>query len=211
MKRILLALMALLMALSSFAQDGETLRFMGIPVDGKKTDMIAALQQKGFEYDKDNQLLTGEFNGNDCFIIISTNHNKVDRIIVGYNQSCDEATIKIAYNNLLEQFQSNGKYYDLENKYLSPNEDISYGINIQNKQYDAAFLYRTPKLEKALAEMNAVSADDIDWMNQVKSKTSKVFQVATGMVWFKIVDTYGRYSLAIYYENLVNRPHGEDL
>ena len=211
MKKAFLFLVMVLITLSSLAQENNVIRFMGIPVDGKKSDMISALCQKGFEYDKTSDRLIGEFNGLPSFIIVSTNHNKVDRIIVGYGSSCDEPTIKNTYNELLQQFQSNGKYYDLENKYLSRDEDISYGITVEKKQYDAAFLYRTPELEKALSEMNSVSVEDADWMVQLKSKTSKVFQVATGMVWFKIVEDYGRYSLAIYYENLINRPHGEDL
>lgn len=32
-----------------------------------------------------------------------------------------------------------------------------------------------------------------------------------GTVWYMIVDQYGRYRIAIFYENLNNMPNGDDL
>jgi len=35
--------------------------------------------------------------------------------------------------------------------------------------------------------------------------------LADGDVWFMIHENYGRYNIGLYYDNLHNRPHGEDL
>jgi len=32
-----------------------------------------------------------------------------------------------------------------------------------------------------------------------------------GHVWFKITEYYGKYYISMYYDNLKNRPNGEDL
>jgi hypothetical protein len=57
-------------------------KFMGIPVDGFKKDMIQKLKAKGFEYDNEIDLLTGEFNGEKVNIFVATQSNKVWRIVV---------------------------------------------------------------------------------------------------------------------------------
>ena len=83
---------------------------MGIPVDGSKTQVIQKLKEKGFVHDSINDCLIGQFNGMDSHIFISTNKNKVDRIMVCNANTTDETNIRIAYNNLLQQFNSNSKY-----------------------------------------------------------------------------------------------------
>ncbi len=40
---------------------------------------------------------------------------------------------------------------------------------------------------------------------------SGLSSLADGVIWFTILDYYGEYRIALYYENLHNRPHGEDL
>ncbi len=64
------------------AQEDVT-KFLGIPVDGTKSEMINKLLNKGFtrtKYDRD--VLTGEFNGMNVNIMVQTINNKVWRIIV---------------------------------------------------------------------------------------------------------------------------------
>ena len=47
MKKILLAIILLLTSISSYAQSDIT-KFLGIPVDGSKSEMIRQLKDKGF-------------------------------------------------------------------------------------------------------------------------------------------------------------------
>lgn len=181
MKRLIIIILALFAGIAISAQtNSNVLKFMGIPVDGSKTQVIQELKEKGFKYDSTNDCLTGQFNGQDSHIIVSTNKNKVDRIIVRNTNTTNETNIRIAYNNLLQQFNSNSKYITIEeNKPISEDEDISYEMSIHNKRYEAVFY----------------------------SKES----ITQGCVWFMIYEFRSEYSIAIFYENLNNRPNGEDL
>lgn len=77
----------------SYAQDDVT-KFLGIPVDGYKPEMIKKLEEKGFAYDKTNDLLEGEFNGENVYITVSTNNNKVWRILIIDKTTRGETAIK---------------------------------------------------------------------------------------------------------------------
>lgn len=174
-------MLALFVSIAISAQtNSNVLKFMGIPVDGNKTQVIQKLKEKGFVYDSFNDCLIGQFNGMDSHIFISTNKNKVDRIMVCNANTTDETNIRIAYNNLLQQFNSNSKYITIEeNKPISEDEDISYEMSIHNKRYEAIF---HPKES-----------------------------ITQGCVWFMICEFLSKYYIAIFYENLNNRPNGEDL
>lgn len=76
------------------AQD-RALKFLGIPVDGYKSEMIQKLRDKGYIYSKNGgeDVLTGEFNGTDVNIYIVTNNNKVADISLNY----DSVLHKIVY------------------------------------------------------------------------------------------------------------------
>lgn len=68
--------------MSMYAQSDVT-KFLGIPVDGFKPDMIRALKAKGFVSSiTDKDILEGEFNGTQVNVYTATNNNKVYRIMV---------------------------------------------------------------------------------------------------------------------------------
>lgn len=124
--------------LSSFAQKDVT-KFLGIPIDGTKPDMIQKLKAKGFTTYEEG--LVGEFNGYKVFLSPVTNNNKVYRIVVAILPSCDETQIRIRFNNLCNQFENNRNYIPAKEKQMiREDEDISYEITIHSKQYQAAFL-----------------------------------------------------------------------
>lgn len=66
-----------IMAISMSAQNDVT-TFLGIPVDGFKSEMKQKLVSKGFVPKKvgTNEFLEGEFNGTDVHVYIATNNNK---------------------------------------------------------------------------------------------------------------------------------------
>lgn len=39
----------------------------------------------------------------------------------------------------------------------------------------------------------------------------KLMSLVSGNVWFTIHERYGKYQIGIYYDNIKNRPDGEDL
>lgn len=109
-KKNSLLFILLMYSLTMLAQKDIT-KFMGIPVDGFKKDMIQKLKAKGFEYDNEIDLLTGEFNGEKVNIFVATQSNKVWRIVVADAIERNEHDIKIRFNNLYDQFNDNPKYF----------------------------------------------------------------------------------------------------
>ena len=103
--------MLLISSLFVYAQQDVT-KFLGIPVDGSKSEMIQKLKAKGYTSSQHNkEILVGEFNGTDVNIHIATNNNKVCRIMVCDANSIDEGGIRIRFNRLCEQFKKNKKRY----------------------------------------------------------------------------------------------------
>jgi hypothetical protein len=182
-KIFVLVFMQFLLSVSLYAQKDVT-QFLGIPVDGTKSEMIAKLKAKGYTSNSlDKNILVGEFNGREVNIHIVTNNNKVYRIMVIDAISQSEGSIKIRFNYLCQQFDNNKKYVSatLSDQTISEDEDISYEMSVNNKRYQAAF-YQSP---------------NIDFKK---------------LVWFTINEfSYGKYRIAIYYDNEYNMANGEDL
>ena len=177
MKKLLLFILFVSVAIGANAQN--TIKFLGIPVDGTKREMISKLEAKGYEYNSYDDSLTGEFNGQDVMIMIHTVNNRVWRIAVTYEFGTTETNIKITFNNLFDQFSNNGKYICVQGDKLSDNDDISYEMSVHNKRYDAYFIPKDTSIN--------------------------------GCVWYTIGEIYGKYAIAIFYENNDNAANGEDL
>lgn len=138
-KKTLWLFMLLILPVALFAQKDVT-QFLGIHVDGNKSEMIQKLKDKGFTSNPhEEDVLSGEFNGIDVRIIIATNNNKVRRIAVVDANPTSEANIKIRFNNLLQQFQNNKKYLYTPDSTIAKytilqDEDISYELLV-NKSH----------------------------------------------------------------------------
>lgn len=188
MKKLLSILTMLVLSISMYAQR-EVTKFLGIPVDGTKSEMIRKLKAKGFKViSYKDGYLTGKFNGSEVFLYVQTNNNKVWRIAVADVNSVDESQIKIRFNNLCWQFLDNPKYVPANDEVfiLSDDYDIGYEISIHHKQIDASFRQK----------ISDVVDDDIDYR----------------AVWFTIIGyKNGKYRIALYYENRYNAANGEDL
>ncbi len=146
MKRLAILCIMAIVAISMFAQKDLT-TFLGIPVDGSKTEMKQKLVSKGFVPKKlgTNEFLEGEFNGTDVQVYIATNNNKVYRIMLCDVNTQNEANIKIRFNKLVGQFENNKRYVSFDKFKLSDEENISYEMNVNKKNYDALF-YRVSSL-----------------------------------------------------------------
>lgn len=146
--------MLLMLAMSAHAQNDVT-KFLGIPVDGTKSEMIRQLKAKGYSYDQYNDRLTGEFNGTKVEIYVVTTNNKVSRIMVCDANYVDERSIQIRFNRLCDQFKNNSKYLTFGDYTIPDDEDISYEINVHNKRYQAAF-YQMPNKETIQEEAQSI-------------------------------------------------------
>lgn len=96
MKKLFLLFLVLLTCVVSYGQEVSSVtRFLGIPIDGTKAEMISKLKDKGFtSVPETDGMLEGEFNGKDVYVIVQTNNRKVWRIAVMDKNKCDEAQIK---------------------------------------------------------------------------------------------------------------------
>ena len=228
MKKLLFSLLATLLTLSLYAQNDVT-TFLGIPVDGFKSEMRQKLIDKGFTPKKvgNNEYLEGEFNGTDVHIYIATNNNKVYRIMVCDANTQDEANIKIRFNKLVNQFENNKRYTALDQYTISDTEDISYEMLVHKKNFDALF-YQNPDMEKVdtLALQYKIREQLLEKYKpeQLENPTEEMNQevqaiaMRIGMdmifkkpVWFRICESYREYYITMYYDNEYNHANGEDL
>lgn len=191
MKKLFSILVMVLCTFAVSAQEKEVTKFLGIPVDGYRTEMREKLISKGFtpKTIQGKEFFEGEFNGYDVHVYIVTNNNKVWRIMLCDALGQDEANIKIRFNNLVSQFENNKRYISTEDQTIPNKEDISYEIAVHNKKYEAIFFQSNGPLytEKQLEETEKRS------------------------VWFCITRSYGSYYITMYYDNEYNKANGEDL
>ncbi len=222
MKKSLFIAMLLALPITISAQQDVT-QFLGIPIDGSKTEMIKKLKAKGFRnnpYLKD--CLVGEFNGINVNVYIVTNNDKVYRIMVCDANNIDERSIQIRFNKLCEQFENNPKYISLsENQTIPEKEDISYEMTVNNKRYEATFFQKpttdsitikkdvnTFLSSKYTEEELENPTEDIE-LHAIKYIINKYYSKKS--VWFMISSSMGKYYIAMYYDNEYNRANGEDL
>lgn len=138
-----------------------------------------------------------------------------------------EADIKIRFNNLVNQFKNNKRYTALADYTLSESEDISYEMTVNNKNYEAAF-YQIPDEEKvdtlAMQEQFRKEALKKYSPEQLENPTEEINREVQSMtikmwtdllfkksVWFRICEIYGKYYIAMFYDNEYNHANGEDL
>ena len=228
MKKILTCLIMAFWAVTMNAQKDVT-TFLGIPVDGRKSEMKRKLIAKGYVPKKvgKNEFLEGEFNGTDVNIYIVTNNNKVYRIMVCDASNKNEADIKIRFNNLVRQFKNNKRYIATDDYTLSESVDISYEMAVNNKRFEAVF-YQDLDPEKtdtvALREqlknevLQKYTPEQLENPTEEINKELERLILMKGMdilfkksVWFRICEIYGEYYIALFYDNVYNMANGEDL
>lgn len=229
MKRICVLLISSFIALTVSAQKSVT-KFLGIPVDGFKSEMKQKLIAKGFEYNSYSDDFSGEFNGVEVYLSIVTNNNKVWRITVVDKVELNETDIKIRFNKLWSQFMRNEKYLPAggEDFSIPQDEDISYNILVNKKRYEACF-YQLDKTKDDIKEeitqklLEKYTLEEIN--NPPKKKEKEISDFATiegakvaseamdlnKSVWFMINEKYGKYRIVMYYDNEYNHSDGEDL
>lgn len=231
MKRLLCTAIALVCAVTLQAQEEEQdiTKFLGIPIDGTKAEMIEKLKAKGFRSMPNTDMLEGEFNGTDVYVGVITNNNKVYRIGLIDKNGQDETNIKIRFNSLCQQFENHSKYISMMDgdQTISEDEDISYEMTVNNKRYQASF-YQKPLIDSTLSIKIAEKAksdlltkytieeisnpsDEIssEIINLIAKYTADL--VMKKNVWFMISESYGRYYISMFYENKNNEANGEDL
>lgn len=226
MKKVLLSLVLCCISIVTIAQTDVT-KFLGIPVDGNKSEMMRKLKSKGFiQKPYAEGVLTGKFNGMDVNVHIATNNDKVCRIMVCDANTMDEASIRIRFNVLCEQFKNNSKYcsFSEEDPKLKEDENISYEMTVHKKRYEAIF-YQLPDTTAANYNEEIQSLVYSKYTKeQLENPSEEISQdiykmaamyaldkAAKKPVWFMISENYGQYYITMFYDNEYNRANGEDL
>lgn len=225
MRRIFFIVMCTLCTTCIDAQI-EVTKFLGIPVDGSKQQMISQLKAKGYKYDPTLDYLTGEFNGRDVNIHIATNNNKVYRIVLEDALYSSETDIKIRFNTLCRQFKNNEKYLkpSLNEYEISETEDISFEMSCHNKRYEASYyqvtnqldsVTMTNKLQEFLFSKYGKDLSNLTEEQKMDVLASSLLFYLNlyedNSVWFMINRRYGKFGILMYYDNNHNRANGEDL
>ena len=231
MKKLFFLLIMMLGLNVAFAQKDVT-TFLGIPVDGYKSEMKQKLIRKGFTLKYAGtkyEHLEGEFNGKDVNLFIGTQNNKVWRIMVCDAKNISESQIKIRFNNLVRQFEKNKRYTSFDYKQtIDEDVDISYEMSIHKKEFTANFFQkpdeekidtlemtlraREKMLEKYSADQLENMTDEIQ-QEMLKQLLLVAYEAATKKhIWFSIAESgYNEYYIVLYYDNEYNHADGEDL
>lgn len=197
------------------------IKFLDIPVDGNRNTLETALKAKGFsrEY-RTSEVLEGVFNGETVELIISTNHDVVDRIQIKYPY-LQEEEIRIKFNNLISRYGRTGKYVTLRNNQpISETEPFAKNLAFNKKRYDAIFYFLEPDVDAVtwkasfMKEYNKRYSKDLQTLSQEEVEEimfclpEEIVNSISGVVWFYLRNSN---HLEVFYDNMKNRPHGEDL
>lgn len=221
MKKILMMLFLMLTSIVSIAQN--PFMFMGVPIDGNKAQFVKELS-KVYSYYSETDSFEGRFNGRSSWISVRENHGKVDRIMVMDAIGSSETDIRISYNNLLQKFNSNPKFFAVnDNQPIPEGEDISYEMMINNKKYEASYHFDSyygytdeailTEFKNEIGEEKYETLDNEQLeriLNNLRIK-GRLQDILDNSVWFTVYEHYGKYYIVLYYDNLKNAPNGEDL
>lgn len=181
MKKHLAFAVMLLIASVCLAQRSVT-KFMGVPVDGTKSEMVKKLETKGFVYDSSTDMLFGKYEGKDVYVTVHTKRKVVWKVGMSFVKSYDRNEAKNMFNEMCRQFERRMTgYVSLfgdRSQEIPEDEDIYYESLSRGKQYQAAYLQ---------------DGDDAKF------------------VWFVLDEHYGRFTLTIYFENSYNGTGEEDM
>ena len=229
MKRHILTFASLLVTMLVFAQKDIT-QFLGIPIDGTRTELMNKIKKKGFKKAKfsGRTILTGQFNNTDVNIDVITNGDKAYRVIVWDTKPFNKRMIRIRYNNLYHKLENHPKYLSQEGGHSIPdNEDIAYEMTANGKNYQAVFFQKPSEYGDSLIynqtladitsrtlsqELHNLSEEEFNKeVNKVyRDKLSTL--CLNKRVWFTILEQdFNKYVIAMYYENVYNSNNGEDL
>lgn len=223
MKKLFSIAVLCMLSAVMLAQEKDVTKFLGIPVDGSKAELIRKLLGKGYRIDPNNiNILEGEFNGRDVDIHVVTNNNKVYRVMIADATLVGERDIQIRFNELCRQFENNSRYVAYRNDQTIPEgENISYEMLVHKKRYEAVF-YQAPVEPDSLAVRMFLSSRYTEEQIEHATEELKTEMYSKALdyllerklkkpVWFMISEHYGKYYICMYYDNEYNRASGDDL
>ncbi|MBO5838053.1 MAG: hypothetical protein J6R06_00030 [Bacteroidales bacterium] len=188
MKRIIFAICTILCANVLFAQRDATM-FLGIPIEGTKSDMIEKLEAFGFSYNSNNGYMEGWFNDEKVWLNLKSQNRKVVEIAVIDKKTRTRNNIINRFNKLVEQFDANKNYSNL----FTPDQkiNVSFGHMVTDPAGRSATFFQKDKYGLPDQEKRV-------WV-EIKKKDGLY------------IISEPEYYIVIHYENLNNKSNGSDL
>ena len=198
MKKVLFVLFLMLATYTLEAQ----VQFMGIPVDGKVSEMKKQLKKKGFKNapsDYGDEALVGKFYNREVLLMITKNNkNIVCGVGVFFMKSISEyegydrtSTIKL-YNELKYSFDNNENYLEVSPLLIESTPGLNYD-----------------RIEPDTDLWSDIKVKGVDYHSIYKQIPYEDFNA----VHFSITTDnfhYGMFQIILYYENLKNKTFGDE-
>ncbi len=218
MKKWFRVIIMLVLTMSANAQTHVT-KFMGIPVDGTKENMIIKLKGKGFTQPFPVELpymLEGEFNGLKVEVFLIDNKGKMWRVVV-LNKCTGENIARDTYNRLLTQFKNHKNYTQIDEADIIPETDnLITELYKNHKKYRSAF-YQSVDIEKYIKEYpefdKLPEEERGNILSSLFKEAANIDYIPKRFVWLSLDknDSDRVFNVYIFYENKFNEPNGEDL
>jgi len=141
MKKIALSLLLLLAVTTVFAQTNETIKFLGIPIDGSYQEFTKELTRKGWKAEP-GQRFMGTINGMPRIATVSFYKRNVDRVMVEYDKAVSEQQAIEDFNTKLLTYRSDNRYVYEHGENVSKETRLGYDMEVRNKVYDASFFVK---------------------------------------------------------------------
>ena len=113
-------MLLMFLALTSYAQD--VIDFMGIPIDGSVSEMMAKLKEKGFRKMERNGIWEGFLDGVPVQLTVRLSKDKVYEIDIRYDVEDDNAQIVQCINGLVSKFKDNPKYKEVQSDMITEDD-----------------------------------------------------------------------------------------
>lgn len=204
-----------------------TITFLGVPVDGTKSDIINALTSKGFAYDMDEDGMFGEFEGEGAFVHISENKaGKVYQLMI-YFHTKESAKENIeVYNKLVTRYNADSTAYwsFYEEELLPENANLDSLLNIDDNIWAEYLLSQqvdtAAYLENVFAVMlskytpeqikNPTEEQRMQTVSIMQQEIAKLHSGRALIALFKDDDEAGKYCVCLYVYNKKNEDPDEE-
>lgn len=220
----MIAVMLCMLPLSLLAES-KAIRFLGIPVDGPKSEMIEKIKAKGFTYHITEDYFTGYYYGYPVYVFVQLENRVVNRIIVYDIPQCNQKEIKKRFNELCTKFDRDKRYRSLSDSIVKirQNEDILKEMRLHQKQYRGLYAQGRTTRADSLAIQEALRKTDSPVSIETKYKTESLREsrrrihvkamkrvtpicdgVNKSVVWFAISEKFKKFGMILVYDNLNN-------
>ncbi len=218
-----LAISIVLSTISILNRQKDVTRFLEIPIDGEKLEVVNKLKEKGFVPCQGDDILEGKFKGSDVYLYIATNDkDEVCRIIVRDKNFVGEEEIKERFNTLCNKFKYSSHYISFMNFDIPRGENISNEISENKKEYRAIFFQTLQKTDilkinsEIKSKITEICIEKGERTILEKECNNFLIKYLLGLLLKKSVkiaisELNGEYYITMYYDNGYNKANGEDL